>query len=196
MATAGGHDRAYLHDSSSNDTFYADPTEASLYNPTYRSSSPSLGQVFTGFYNRAKFFEEVYGYSVAGGRDTARLFGSDQDDVFTSDPTKAVLANAAYQESYTHGFSNEARSFERVYANAGEGDDAATLLDAANEVDLLTAQGISARLSCQALDLIYEAAGFDRVQATSRTSGDKKSVSKTDPPQFFLDLEGVWQDLA
>ncbi|MEE8450706.1 MAG: Ig-like domain-containing protein, partial [Thermoguttaceae bacterium] len=188
FATAGGHDTAELHDSSADDTFYADPIQGALYNPTYQESYTN------GFYNRAKYFEEVTAFGDTGGRDVALLNGSSENDLFLSDPTGAVLSNPTYQQSYTNGFSNRVRAFDEVYGTAGEGDDdRAYLDDAPGSIDVLNGDVDRARLTNEALDIFYEAAGFDYVKAKATDNGDQNDLPDAGLLQFDLELEGPWQ---
>ncbi len=69
-ATSGGEDVALLYDTTGNDTFVA-----RLYNDG--SSNLDDGALTgTGYYNRAKAFEQVIAYAT-GGTDTAQLWGND-----------------------------------------------------------------------------------------------------------------------
>ena len=128
-ATAIGDDVdvAMLYDSPGDDTFYADPLEASLY---------KAGQ----YYNRARLFDAVHAYATAGGEDTALLSGSSGNDEFHADPMQAALFR-------TGDYYRRAKFFEQVYADGrGGDDDRADLLDSP-EADLLQAEGNWARLS-------------------------------------------------
>ncbi|MBN2473391.1 MAG: tandem-95 repeat protein [Pirellulales bacterium] len=98
-ATAGGSDTAGLHGSDSNDTFYADPQESSLY----RSGE---------FYNRAKYFEAVYAEAHDGGDDRAYLHDSPSADLLQADANWARLSNAALDFLY------QAMGFDYVRATA------------------------------------------------------------------------------
>ena len=62
-ATVGGHDVARMYDSAGDDVFEATPTETTLY----RSDGGDE------YFNTAKYFEAVHGFSPAWGYDTAML---------------------------------------------------------------------------------------------------------------------------
>jgi probable HAF family extracellular repeat protein len=112
FATGGGTDKAWLYDSSGDDTFAGYPTYAYLSNST-------AGQ---RFYNRANYFDQVVASST-GGSDIARFFDSAFKDVFTfrAAPNDATMSGS--------GYANEALNFRYVYANATTGDDEANLFD-------------------------------------------------------------------
>ncbi|MEE8450644.1 MAG: tandem-95 repeat protein, partial [Thermoguttaceae bacterium] len=188
FATAGGYDRAEMHDSPADDIFDAAPTQAALFNPTYQEEYTS------GFYNRAKYFEEVNAVADRGGVDAAILHDSTGDDVFTAYPLYADMVNPAFQQSYTrNGFDNRAEEFESVHAIGGNGgNDEANLFDSAL-ADYLEVQDNWARLSSDELDFDNLVENFGMVRATSSsTPGDKKRVA--DVYDFVLELDGIWED--
>ena len=168
-----------LYDSPGDDTFYADPLEASLY---------KAGQ----YYNRARLFDAVHAYATAGGVDTALLSGSSGNDELHADPVQAALFR-------TGDYYRRAKFFEKVYADARGGDDDRAYLLDSPEADLLQAEGNWARLSCglsgEAVNYLFEAKAFDRVHARASTSSDTKSVAGTAALDFLLELEGPWEDL-
>ena len=66
--------------------------------------SPVQGALFgDGFFNRAKFFEEVYANSNAGGDDRAYLNDSSGDDDFQASASRALLSNDS-SASWLYGF--------------------------------------------------------------------------------------------
>jgi len=190
FGTAGGHDKAVLHDSSGNDTFVADPTQGALFNKTYHEDYTT-----NGFYNRAKYFDEVKAVADRGGMDTAVFNGSTGDDFFTATPLYADMVNPTYQESYTrNGFDNRAEQFEVVKANGGaDGNDEANLFDSAL-ADFFEAEDNWARLSSDESHFNNLAENFDTVKATSSSNpGDKKRIANA--YDFVLELDGTWEDL-
>lgn len=66
-----------------------------------------------GFYNRAKYFEEVHGYGGKGDSDMARFNGSNERDLLKCSGDWARLSNA------TIDFFYEVAAFEEVNATAG-----------------------------------------------------------------------------
>jgi len=171
-ATAGGADIARLFDSYGDDTFEATPTQGALFGP--------------GYYNRAKQFDAVHAYS-SRGRDVARLYDSPGDDTFDTNAIQGAL--------YGPGYYNRAKLFEEVYALATTGGyDVATMEDSEG-IDLFEAEGNRARLSNNALDFLYQATAFDRVQATATTEGDTAVVGALEQG-LVLDLNDLWQSMA
>jgi hypothetical protein len=75
-----------------------------------------------GFFNRAKFFEELHAHANAGGFDVTKLYDSPGDDQFVATPTYGGLSG--------EGFHNWVKFFDAVhaYATAG-GYDVAKLYD-------------------------------------------------------------------
>jgi len=188
FATAGDHDIdvARLYDSPGDDTFYADPTEASLFSPTYD------GQYNGSFYNRAKFFQGVHAFATygrddgtPGGRDLAYLKGSDGNDLFYADPVEGALFRPDQ-------FYNRAHLFEEVYADAQTGDNDRAYLNDSPAADLIEADDNRVRLSNAALDFLIETGAFDYVKATAATSGNKQDLPDLDLLKFELDLDGLW----
>lgn len=104
----GGNDVAYLDDSAGDDQFVGTPTYAAMHGD--------------GFYNRVRFFGEVYVEAIQGGVDVARVFDSPGDDL--------CVATSTYGEVSGSGFKNIVRYFEgvHVYGTAG-GSDLARLYD-------------------------------------------------------------------
>ena len=129
FASGGGTDRAWLYDSSGDDTFAAYPAYAYLSN-----SVP--GQAF---YNRASYFDQVVATS-SGGTDIARFFDSAGEDVFTF---RAAASDASMSGG---GYLNQALNFRYVYANATTGGDEANLFDSAGD-DTFTGTPTCARLA-------------------------------------------------
>jgi hypothetical protein len=83
FATAGGDDKAELHDSPSDDIFYATTGEASLYN--------LAGPVRS--YNRAVLFEQVEAFRRGPGDDVAQLHDSALNDLLRAE---TGLVNLSY----------------------------------------------------------------------------------------------------
>ena len=76
----------------------------------------------------------------------------------------------------------------------GGDDDRAYLQDSPADADLLAANQDWARLSCAALDYLFEVDGFDFVEATASTAADTKSLPSLDLLLFDLELKGPWQN--
>jgi hypothetical protein len=98
-ASAGGDDRATLHDSPGKDKFKGEPAVAKMYK----------GGVF---YHRVKFFDVVQGISTQG-EDDARLWDSPGDDRLESQRDETRLQGA--------GFDVTASGFPQVYTRASNG---------------------------------------------------------------------------
>ena len=176
FATAGGVDKAEMHDSTGDDTFVGDPTQGALFNPKYKESYTN------GFYNRAKYFEEVTAFADKGGVDLAKLYDSTGDDTLNSHPTYTELLNPAYNQSYTHGFDNRVESFESVQSIGGKGgDDAANLFDSALG-DLLEAETNWARLSNATLGAAFDnmVQSFSHVKAASQQQSGRRQEDRRD----------------
>ena len=187
FATAGGNDLARLYDSPADDTAYSDPMQSALWNDTYKEDYTD------GFYNRAKYFEGVHSYATTGGYDIAYMHGSDESDTFYADPGQAALFNGTFEREYTQGFYNRTKAFEEVYAKAHEGDDDRALLYDSPEADLLEADGNWVRLSNEALDFLFEAAGFDHAKATTEDDKNEIDISEFAVLDFELEFEGPWR---
>ncbi|MEE8452417.1 MAG: hypothetical protein V3R99_10900, partial [Thermoguttaceae bacterium] len=169
-ATDGGTDIARLFDSDGDDTFYADPTEASLYGD--------------GYYNRAKSFDAVHAFGTGGaGFDTANLYDSAGDDTFYADAVEASL--------YGDGFYNRAKLFDEVFGHATAGGNDSALLVDSEQVDLLEAAEDWVRLFNTSGLFRNWAGGFQSVTARSDHGPDLKNV---DAAVDFLILEGLWND--
>ncbi len=157
---AGGvGDRAYMYDSTGNDTFTGRPTFSVLAG--------------TGFYNYAGSFDKVYAYANAGDaggvRDRAYLFDSVGNDTFTGRPTYSTLAGT--------GYYNYAGSFDKVYGYATAGDaggvgDRANLYDSAGN-DTFIGRPTYGILS--GVNFYNYAGSFDKVSAYA-TAGDAGGV--------------------
>ena len=97
-STAGGHDIARLSGSDGDDRFHADPSQAALYG--------------AGFYNRAKFFDEVFAEAGSLGYDQAELYDSASVDLLEARDDWARLSHAL-------DWLFEASRFDYVRAVAG-----------------------------------------------------------------------------
>ena len=85
----GGTDRAYLYDSTGNDTFFGTQTWGSLSGP--------------GFYNYANGFARVEGWANKGGTDRAYLYDSAGDDLFFGRADYGRLSGTGFY-NYVNGF--------------------------------------------------------------------------------------------
>ena len=188
FGTAAEHDVdvARMYDSPGDDRFYADPTQAALFNNVYD------GAYNTRFYNRAKFFQGVHAFATAGqndgtpgGHDTAYLHGSDASDRFHAGPDQGAMFR-------TGEFYNRAKFFEEVHADAHAGADDRAFLSDSSLSDLLEADGDRLCLSNAVLDFLYETKGFDHVTAEAGTSDNTCVLPDLAQLEFALDLEGPW----
>ncbi len=170
--TAGGNDTAYLNDSAGNDTLYADGSVT--------NAAGDIGDIAlygSGYYNRAKFFENVTAYATAGGNDTATMYDGTTDDLFVSWDGGASLADSATTDP---AFSYRAEGFDTVnaYANNG-GLDAAKLYDSTG-TDTFTAEATEATLSIRddgvSSEQVYTAHDFESVNAYATAGGDDTAV--------------------
>ena len=138
----GGEDRAYLYDSSGNDTLVADPDAATL--------AAQSGKV-----SKAIGFHRTY-TQFTGGHDTAELTGSESRDTFKAMPEKARL--------YGESFYNSVTGYDTVKGIAvGSGD--RVHLWGSDGVDSLIASAASASLTGAGYQI--ESAGFTRLDAYS-----------------------------
>ncbi|MCY2987208.1 MAG: hypothetical protein NTY19_04980 [Planctomycetota bacterium] len=165
LAYSGG--KAFLFDSTGDDTFLARPTGANLQG--------------TNFNNSLTGFTQVYSYSLQGGNDTARLYDSAGDDVFLADGK----ANGSRLQGATLDFYAE--GFKQTYAYAtGGGADTAKLYDSGG-ADLFLADGKAngVRLQGPGVDLYAE--GFEKTYAYATGGGaDTAQMFDSAGPDLFL----------
>ena len=172
FATAGGFDKATLTDSSGTDTFEAHPTYAILSNTT-------PGQAF---YNRANYFEQVFGVSSLGGNDMARLYDSAGNDTLQASPTSATLSGT--------GFSNQALSFRYVTAYASTGGDVAHLTGSSGD-DKFYGSGSTARLYDAAMAAyLLDVRSFQNVDVAGGTGTNTRTLVK--PIDYALTFTDTW----
>jgi hypothetical protein len=172
-ASGGGTDKAWLYDSSGNDTFAAYPTYAVLSNST-------AGQAF---YNRANYFDQVVATS-SGGADIARFFDSALKDVFTfrAAPNDAVMTGS--------GYLNQALNFRYVSAYATTGDDEANLYDSGGD-DKFYGSGSIARLYDAALAAyLVDVRSFQKVNVFGSTGTNTRTIVR--PIDYALTFSGTW----
>jgi hypothetical protein len=174
-----GFDEAKLFDSVGNDTFDANPNEARLYG--------------TGFYNRARGFDAVHGYSTLGGSDVAQLSGSDGADQLAADSTATRL--------WGTGYYLRAKLFEQVYAELGDGNDSVELQDSSGD-DFITYAPGSLSIHWNGGPVVnvpgggprLSVGGFESATATSSRGGtDRYFPSAHD---HVLTLLGPWTDMS
>jgi hypothetical protein len=172
-ASGGGTDKAWLYDSSGNDTFDAYPTYAVLSNST-------PGQAF---YTRANYFDQVIAAS-SGGADIARFFDSALKDVFTF---RAATKDAVMTGS---GYLNQALNFRYVLAYATTGDDEANLYDSSGD-DKFYGSGNIARLYDAALAAyLVEVRSFQQVVVLGSTGTNRRTIVR--PIDYALTFSGTW----
>ena len=164
-----GTNTAKLYDSTGDDTFYANASEAALAG--------------TNFYNRVKYFDRVDTFTPAGGTDSAWLFGSSGDDACYATPIESAI--------WGTGFFNRVKYFEKVYADAGTGNDTAGLYDSAG-ADVLEAAGNQVDLKYGgSADYFVHMAAFSTVDAHG-TAATGNTHNITLPLLFVLNLLGDW----
>jgi hypothetical protein len=115
--STGGSDMATLGDSAGTDTFVGTPAYGVMY--------ASAGTNNPAYANRAIGFATVTANSTHGGGDSARLYDSPGDDLFTASPTLAELTSAATNPTKYDIKANTFR-YVQAYATSG-GNDTATL---------------------------------------------------------------------
>ncbi len=98
---------------SGDDTFYA----------TQRGTNKYALLSGTGFYNRAKFFEEVYADLGQGGDDQADMYDSSGDDLLEADDGWTRLSNAAAGWLYEIQNLNSLDDIVRAHSQPGDDDD-------------------------------------------------------------------------
>ncbi len=118
-----GEDTAELHDSSGDDTFYAESIEGVLFGDE--------------FYFRAKGFENVVAIADSGGQDIARFYDSPAGDTFTASSTYGEMSG----NPDTGPYHNRAESFPDVRAYSRENLDNATLLGSPGDDLYLASSG-------------------------------------------------------
>ncbi len=125
LALRGGIDNAYLYDSPGNDIYRGDGAQGRMF---YAS----------GAFARARYFDNYFTYSLAGGHDVAILNGTARSDIFYGMPTVSRL--------YGRGYYHRVVQYDEVSAYGNGGDDSANLTDSSHD-DYLTASGTTAQLS-------------------------------------------------
>ena len=90
--TAGGNDQAVMADSAQKDKFKFD----------WNGPKQFFGKMYEGgiYYTRAKNFEEIAA-NMSGGKDLARLFGSEGDDTFHGQRDASQMTGAQYDVTVT-----------------------------------------------------------------------------------------------
>jgi hypothetical protein len=139
--------------------------------------------ISSGYTIKVRVFDYVHGYSLMGGRDVARLKGSDGDDTMVGWPEWARLSGTNY--------FLRAKFFEEVQVDPGAGFDSAILYDSPG-ADNLVATGTGLTLSGDfgSISYMYQLQNFEKVQAKSRGGENTKSV---DPAALaYLLLTGNW----
>lgn len=110
-----------------------------------------------------------------GGGDTARLYDSAGDDVFTAGPTSATLRGA--------GYTTTASGFASVMAYASTGNDTAQFLDSAGADRFVGYAGYS---FLSGNGFYNFASGFKAVTATSTGGADRAELYGSDGNDSFL----------
>ncbi|WP_197452170.1 S8 family peptidase [Rosistilla carotiformis] len=121
----GGSDRAYLYDSSGNDTLSASPGDTKLSG--------------VGFEHTVTGIRSIYVHATAGGNDTAYLYDSTGDDRLAIRPEFTSLRGDDFL-SLVYGFDRV-----NAYGTAG-GNDTADLYDSAGD-DRMSANATNAYIS-------------------------------------------------
>ena len=116
--SGGGNDSARLDDSAGTDTFVATPAYGVMY--------ASAGDNNPAYANRAIGFAVVSAYSANGGGDSARLYDSAGDDLFTATPTSAELKNNPATNNNDYDITASTFRYVQAFSTAG-GTDKATL---------------------------------------------------------------------
>ena len=116
--STGGTDTARLDDSAGTDSFVATPADGVMY--------ASAGTDNPAYANRAIGFATVNACSTHGGGDSARLYDSAGDDLFTATPTYAELKNDPATNSTNYDITANTFRYVQAFATAG-GNDKATL---------------------------------------------------------------------
>ncbi|MHB8899989.1 MAG: Calx-beta domain-containing protein [Thermoguttaceae bacterium] len=137
----GGTDMIWLYDTAGNDTFSS------------RTDSAFLSG--SGFLGRAYGFADVRGVATAGGNDTARFYAGNANATF-----RATVAVSTMDEGRTH---RRAEAFAAVYAEAGEGIDAATFEASGRGDDLFESGDDWQQLTNQVLGVLIRTLRFEQV---------------------------------
>jgi len=155
----GGTDTARLDDSAGTDTFVATPGYAVIY------ASASAGN--PAYLNRVTGFDAVDAYSTHGGDDSARLYDSAGDDVFTATPIYAKLQNDPTTNNTNYVVNAHTFRYAHAYATSG-GFDKATLTDSSGTDTLEARPTYSVLSGTTAGQAFYNRANyFDQVVAVS-----------------------------
>ena len=161
----GGLDRAYLQDSSGNDTLTLEPNAATMTG--------------SGYSNALRGFTQITATASSGGVDTAIFYDSEGADAFFADSVESRMSGSDYE--------NRARRFEKTIARASSGYDQATLYDTALD-DHFAAVGDLAQM--QNSSLVTWAYDFDRVRAVSDSGGH--DTAEIDAVDYILQVSGAW----
>jgi len=171
--TGGGKDVAHLHDSPGDDIYTAKPGEAIM--------TMASGVTLT-----ALRFTHNHGYASQEGYDKAYLTGSELDDMY--------MATTAYNRlcDIDWTYVLRVKYFEEVHAQPGEGGYNIAYLYDSKWADLLQAEDNWARVRSNNayIDFIYEATGFDWVEARHYRGTDYKQVAAD--LAFELAYRGGW----
>ena len=103
-ATGGGYDVAHMNDGPGRDEFLSTSMEGLMFGEE-------------GWHHRVKWFEEMHAYSdnFDPQYDRARLYDGPNDDIFTANPTTAVMSGTRF-DGVT--YSVEAHSWDAAHAYA------------------------------------------------------------------------------
>ncbi len=163
-ATGGGRDVARMYDSPGDDIFYSTPVESTMYQAG--GADP--------FLNRAKYFEEVLGFTPAGGHDVSYLFDSAGDDTFYAGPDEgAMYGSTGGGMLGNQEYFNRAKEFEEIHADApGGGTDEARLYDSAGDDHFY---GSPLESAMYGAGYYNEAKSFEKVYADASTGGNDRA---------------------
>ncbi len=163
-ATGGGRDVARMYDSPGDDIFYSTPVETTMYQAG--GASPYL--------NRVKYFEEVHGFTPAGGHDVSLLFDSAGDDTFRARPAEgAMYGSTGGGVLGDREYFNRVKQSDEIRADAsGGGNDEATLFDSPGDDTFL---GSPVESAMYGAGYYNEARYFEQVYADASTGGNDQA---------------------
>ncbi|HYW78056.1 MAG TPA: hypothetical protein VE890_00705, partial [Thermoguttaceae bacterium] len=169
---AGGVDEMRMSDSTGNDTFIA----AVGYAAMESTAKDSAGTPYFSY--QARGFAKAVGVAENGGKDTAKLFDTPDDDRFVADSESARIYRGEAGAPYA-----EVNGFEGVHAYAvSTGDDEAILNDSAGDDTFF---GSPAESALYGNGFYNRAKGFENVVANSAEGHDVAQLHGTDRTDHF-----------
>jgi hypothetical protein len=195
ITSTGGTDTLRAWDTKADDTVSASYEEIVINTGSNLADPGLLRQTAT-----IRGFEKAAVYATEGGFDTLNLLDSAGDDKAVLRSHKVELYN---RPSNPNEYEITGRKFDEVHATATTGNDVIRIHDTA-DVDLLTAAYVNGKswaslqrpLNATDMALMYDATGFDTVNAQNDYQTNPKNQKDVDSAVDFLMLdEAYWDEI-